>query len=407
IAPVLKITDDRNNIHHGDKVVLIIEDDTQFASLLRDFAREHHYKAVIALQGDDGLVYAKRYKPDAIILDIKLPVIDGWTLLKLLKEDEKLKNIPVHVITGTEYIGAAPGNVITYLKKPVDKQDLENTFESLIENTLIRFKKLLILSGDYLTKDSLTKLIEKRHSDIECTYANNIEEGMQQLTKNNFDGIIADTGRDVEKAKNNLKQLQEKTSKYNIPVIVYLDADISTTDELELMKLSDVVIRNAEMSKNRLMDELELFLYKVQEVQKEEEHMPAITNDKIFCDKKVLLVDDDMRNVFVLSSILEENKMKVTAAVNGKDAINELKKHPETDIVLMDIMMPEMDGYQTMEMIRHELGLVNLPIIALTAKAMTGDKEKCIKAGASDYISKPVDVNKLLSLMRVWLAQQK
>jgi signal transduction histidine kinase/CheY-like chemotaxis protein/CHASE3 domain sensor protein len=408
IAPFLKITDDRDNIDTNDKVVLIIEDDAQFASLLRDFARDHHYKAIIALQGDDGLVYAGRYNPHAIILDIKLPVIDGWTLLKLLKDDEKLKDIPVHIITGTDYMGSAPGNVITYLKKPVDKQDLENVFESLVENSPRRFKKLLlILSGDYLNKDSLTKLIEKRYVDIECTYVNNIEEGIQQLMRNNFDGIIADAGKDLEKAKNNLKLLKENTNKYNIPVIVYIDADISQNDELELMKLSDVVIRNAELSKTRLMDELELFLYKIQEVHEEDEDRFTVTDDIIFYEKKVLLVDDDMRNVFVLSNILEENKMKVTAAVNGKDAIEELKKRPDTDIVLMDIMMPEMDGYQTMEKIRHELGLVKLPIIALTAKAMLGDREKCIKAGASDYISKPVDINKLLSLMRVWLAQQK
>jgi len=406
--PSPQITDDKQNINADDKVVLIIEDDVQFALLLRDFARDHHYKAIVALQGDEGLLYARKHKPHAIILDIKLPVIDGWTLLKLFKDDEKLKNIPVHIITGTDYIRAAPGNVTAYLKKPVDKQDLDNTFESLIENSLGRFKKLLlILSGDNINKDSLTRLIQKRQFDIECTYVNNVEEGIQQLIKNNFDCIIADEGNDLERAKTNLKKLKENTSKYNIPVIIYIDADISQTDELELMKLSDVVIRNAEQSKNRLMDEVELFLYKIQKEKSELEPSFTATNDKIFDNKKVLLVDDDMRNVFVLSNILEENRMKVTAAVNGKDAIEELKKHPEINIILMDIMMPEMDGYQTMQKIRNELGFVNLPIIALTAKAMQGDREKCIRAGASDYISKPVDINKLLSLMRVWLTQQK
>jgi len=404
----LTITDDRHSINVEDKVVLIIEDEVQFASLLRDFARNHNYKSIVALKGDEGFLYAKKYMPHAIILDIKLPVIDGWTLLKLLKDDEKLKHIPVHIITGTDCIGTAPGNVITYLKKPVGKQDLDNTFESLIENSLGRFKKLLlILSGDNLNKDSLTNLIKKRQLDIECTYVNDVEEGIQQLMKNDFDGVIADAGKELEKAKNDLKKLKENISKYNLPVIVFIDADISQTDELELRKLSDVVIRNAEQSKNRLMDEVELFLYKIQEEKSNEEHSFTTSEDKILHDKKVLLVDDDMRNVFVLSNILEENKMKVTAAVNGKDAIEELKKHPEINIILMDIMMPEMDGYQTMEKIRKELGFMNLPIIALTAKAMQGDKEKCLRAGASDYISKPLDINKLLSLMRIWLAQQK
>lgn len=405
-APIhQKVSDDRDTIRKNEKVVLIIEDDVQFASLLRDFAREHHYKAIIAVQGDEGLILAKRHKPDAIILDIKLPVIDGWTVLRLLKDDEAVKHIPVHVITGMEYNVAAEGNIVSFLRKPVDKHDIENAFESLMENTLKRFKKLAILSGEHLNDDSLKKLIEKRNFDVECTYVDSVDEIFSELNGHSFDSIIADVGKDLVKAKQDLRKLKEGISDYNIPVIVYLDADISQSDELELMKLSDVVIRDAEMSKNRLMDELELFLYKIRENEKEEAPPPAdVEHDKILDDKKVLLVDDDMRNVFVLTNILEEHKMEVTPAVNGKDAIDELKKNRNFDIVLMDIMMPEMDGYEAMQKIRNELRL-HLPIIALTAKAMPGDREKCIEAGASDYISKPVDINKLISLMRVWLAQ--
>ena len=201
-----------------------------------------------------------------------------------------------------------------------------------------------------------------------------------------------------------LKKLKKETDKLNLPVIIYIDADISSNDELELMKVSDVVVREAEMSKNRLMNELELFFYKVDET-KEMKPVINLTDDKIFNGKKVLLVDDDMRNVFVLSNILEDNKMKVIPAVNGKDALDELRKNSDTNIVLMDIMMPEMDGYEAMKKIRQELNFTTLPIIALTAKAMKDDRQKCIEAGASDYITKPVDINKLLSLMRVWLAQ--
>lgn len=400
-----KIDDDKALINNKEKVVLIIEDDIQFATLLRDFAREHNYKAIIALQGDEGLIFAKKYKPDAIILDIKLPVIDGWTILRLLKDDESLKHIPVHIITGTEYNLSQQGNIVSFLKKPVDKQDIENAFELLMHNTLTAFKKILILKGEHLNDDSLQKMIEKRHFEVVCTYVNSVNEIMNELKKSNYDSIIADVGKDLIKAKDELTRLKDGTDKYNIPVIVYLDADISQTEELEFMKLSDVVIRDAEMSKSRLMDELELFLYKVQEKTNDEEFQPPVEHDKIFENKKILLVDDDMRNVFVLTGILEEHKMKVTPAVNGKDAIEILSKDSSFDMILMDIMMPEMDGFEATEKIRTQLKLTAIPIIALTAKAMPGDKEKCIRSGASDYITKPVDVNKLVSLMRVWLAR--
>jgi len=398
------IQDDRNSITQNEKVILIIEDDVQFASLLRDFAREHNYKAVIALQGDEGLLFAKKYKPDAIILDIKLPVIDGWTILRLLKDDDVLKYIPVHVITGAENNISASGNIISYLRKPVDKQDIENAFEMLMENTLTKFRKLLILAGEHLNDDSLEKFIEKKRFDVACTYVENIGEMLTELNKNSFDAVIADIGKDLSQAKDELKKLKDEVDKYNLPVIVYIDADISSTDELELMKVSDVVIREAEMSKNRLMNELELFFHKVDEG-KEPKPVINVTDEKIFNGKKVLLVDDDMRNVFVLSNILEDNKMKVIPAVNGKDALDELRKNPDTNIILMDIMMPEMDGYEAMRQMRNEPQFATLPIIALTAKAMKDDRQKCIEAGASDYITKPVDINKLLSLMRVWLSQ--
>jgi signal transduction histidine kinase/DNA-binding response OmpR family regulator/CHASE3 domain sensor protein len=402
--PHQSIQDDRNSITENEKVILIIEDDVQFASLLRDFAREHNYKAVIALQGDEGLLFAKKYKPDAIILDIKLPVIDGWTILRLLKDDAALKHIPVHVITGAENNISASGNIISYLRKPVDKQDIENAFEMLMENTLTKFRKLLILAGEHLNDDSLKKFIEKKHFDVACTYVNSVGEMLSELNKNSFDAVIADIGKDLSQAKDELKKLKNEVDKYNLPVIVYIDADISSTDELELMKVSDVVIREAEMSKNRLMNEVELFFHKVDEG-KEPKPVINITDEKMFNGKKVLLVDDDMRNVFVLSNILEDNKMKVIPAVNGKDALEELKKNPDTNIILMDIMMPEMDGYEAMRQIRNDPQFATLPVIALTAKAMKDDRQKCIEAGASDYITKPVDITKLLSLMRVWLSQ--
>jgi len=408
-TPQSKITDDRSNIFHNDKVVLIIEDDVQFALILRDFAREKKYKTIVVLQGDEGLLYARKYKPNAIILDINLPVISGWTLLKLFKEDEMLKNIPVHIISGSDFIEHDSGNIISYLKKPVDRQELESTFEAMGVSTDAQFKKLLIHSGAFLNNDTLGRLFDKRKFDLDCTYVSDFDEMLQQLQNNSFDGIITDAGSDLQKAKNNLQQLKLAIADKAVPVITYIDADISLPDELELMNLSDVVIRDALMSKDRLMDELDLFLYKVQETQKKQPELVTytdkVTDDNLLKGKKVLLVDDDMRNVFVLSGVLEDRDMKVIAAGNGKEALEELKKHPDINIILTDIMMPEMDGYETIGKIRNELHFDKLPVIALTAKAMLDDREKCIKAGASDYITKPVDVNKLISLMRIWLAQ--
>lgn len=401
------VEDDRAVIiHHNEKVVLIIEDDSQFASLLRDFARDHGYKAVIAGQGDEGLILAKRYQPNAIILDIKLPVIDGWTVLKLLKDDPVLKQIPVHIITASDYNLTAMDNVVSYMRKPVDKRDIDNAFGSLMYQTLTNFKKILIFHPEDSDDNSLQQLLENESTNVNCLYAKTVDEAFGLLSSGSFDAIIADVGKDVQKHKSELLRLKQGVERYNIPVIVYIDSDISSSDELELMKASDVIIRESEMSRKRLMDELQLFLNKVKESEHNKEPAaPKDVPDNALENKKVLLVDDDMRNIFVLTHILEEYHMRVIPAVNGKDAIEELNKDPEIDIVIMDLMMPEMDGYEAIRKIRKDLHLTSLPVIALTAKAMTGDREKIIKEGASDYLSKPIDVNKLISLIRVWITR--
>ncbi len=401
------IEDDRDTLQKTDKVMLIIEDDPNFARVIQDFSRNKNYKTVVALQGDEGLYYARKYQPSAIMLDMQLPVIDGWSLLKMLKNDEALKQIPVHIISGADESKLPFSGALAYLKKPVEKDDLEKAFEVIGHHLSSQLKQVLVLSGDYIKDDNLHKLLNARHFDVQCHYAYSVAEVLEEAGTNKYDCIIADIGRDIESGINALQELHSLLDASGIPIIIYLDKDISATDELRLKRISDVVIRESSHSKDRLLDEMELFLYKVQEVEKTPAARPrlSITDSNMLKGKKVLLVDDDMRNVFALSTALEDQEMDVATASDGREALEYLKQHPGVQIVLMDIMMPEMDGYEAIRQIRTTLQLTQLPVIALTAKAMAGDREKSIAVGASDYITKPVDINRLFSLMRVWLSQ--
>lgn len=407
ITAQTKVADDRNYLLKGDKVMLIIEDDPQFARIVQDFARNKQYKTIVALQGDEGLFYARTYKPTAIILDMQLPVIDGWSLLKIFKSDSLLKNIPVHIISAAEESRLQSNGAIAYLNKPVSKSDLEKAFQLIGTHVSAQFKRILILSGDYLKDDSLQTLIKERQFDAECTYAHNVQEAIAVMQKVQFDCIIADIGKDIKKGIEDLQQLRSGAAVEDIPVMIYLDSDISPSDELHLKRVSNVIIRESSFAQDRLMDEMELFLYKIQEGGSKlpTQQNVTVADNNILIQKKVLLVDDDMRNVFALSTALEGQQMEVITASDGRDALEQLQANPDIQLVLMDIMMPEMDGFEAIRRIRGDLKLTKLPVIALTAKAMQGDKEKCMEAGASDYITKPVDTNRLFSLMRVWLSQ--
>lgn len=410
------IADDRNTLSPHDKVMLIVEDDAMFARILNDFSKSKGYKTIVAMQGDEGLFYAKKYKPSAIVLDMQLPVIDGWNIIKHLKKDEELKDIPVHIISAADEAKLASGGALAYLKKPVEKDDLEQAFSLISKHVKTPIKQVLILSGSHLSDDILKKLIDDRHFQIECTYAKNVTIATELAKDQFFDCIIADISGSTQKGIEHIKLLQQSPTLQGKPVIAYLDEDISEADEQRLKKVSQVIIRESSVSKDRLMDELELFLYKVQQ----KEHQtntptalntvsnvasPSGANDAQLKGKRVLVVDDDMRNIFVLTTLLEENEVEVITAYDGLEALEVLKTDKKIDMVLMDIMMPEMDGYEATRKIRTDLNMTQIPIIALTAKAMSGDREKCLEAGASDYMSKPLDNNKLLSLMRVWLSQ--
>jgi HAMP domain-containing protein/CheY-like chemotaxis protein/signal transduction histidine kinase len=400
--------DDRNAIEPGDRVLLIIENDLNFARVLLDMAREKGFLGIIALDGETGLELAHEYKPDAITLDIDMPGIDGWQVLDRLKHNTGTRHIPVHIISGIErrQQGLMAG-AIAYLEKPVDKAKLDEAFghiRAFIDN---RVKRLIIVEDDENQQRSMVELIGD--DDIEIVTVRSGEEALEELHRGHFDCMVLDlglgggmTGFDLlERVKSDQRQAVRE-----IPIIIYTGRELSPQEETRLRKYAETIIVKDVKSPERLLDETALFLHRVEAKLPENKRrmLEQLHNaDAVFAGKRVLIVDDDVRNIFSLTSVLESHGMNVAFAENGRDALDMLEKDPDVDLVLMDVMMPELDGYETTRAIRQNPRFRSLPIIALTAKAMKGDREKCIAAGASDYITKPVDTEQLLSLMRVWL----
>jgi signal transduction histidine kinase/DNA-binding response OmpR family regulator/CHASE3 domain sensor protein len=398
-----KVEDDRDQFSKQDKLILIIEDDTSFAAILRDFAREKGYKTIVALNGNDGLFFARKYLPAAILLDMNLPLIDGMSILKILKNNEDLKHILVHVISAGGISLQVRDKIQGYTQKPLQMADLESVFTGISQQLQAMFKKVLVVSdGVLLHHPSLQSLSDERQMQTQYHRVTTIEEAEAELKEKNYDGIILDVSMDMRAGIVRLGRLRHLVDKSK-PIIVYLDHDISEADELLLKRDAAAIVRNSTFSTDRLMDELELFLYKLKETNTSFKSDQYSLTEKKLDGRKVLLADDDMRNVFSLSALLAEHGMDVVTAADGKEALTRLDENPDVSIVLMDIMMPEMDGYEAMRQIRMNSRFRGLPVIALTAKAMAGDREKCIAAGASDYIAKPIDSSKLLSLMRVWM----
>jgi signal transduction histidine kinase/DNA-binding response OmpR family regulator len=399
-----QLEDDKANIGHDDKVMLIIEDDVNFATITRDFARAKGYKVIMALRGDIGFLYAKQFKPTAIILDIQLPVMDGWTLLKKFKANAELKDIPVHIISAFDDNRLKHAGVLAYLKKPVDMEGLEQAFGLISKHIDADEKKILIVSDNHFHEEELEHLFKEKDHQVSFEQVRSIQSAAEKIAVSKYDCVIVNVEQNID--IHAAQQMSEQLHNKELPLIIYLDEDISSEEELQLRKISDVIVRHSGTANSRLIDELELFLYKMHEL--DHKTTPAahtsVAANVSLQQKKILVVDDDMRNVFALSAVLESNQMEVVIASDGKESLDQLKKHKDIDLVLMDIMMPEMDGYEAMKLIRNDLKLT-LPIIAVTAKAMVGDREKCIAAGASDYIAKPLDMQKLLSLMRVWLTK--
>jgi CheY-like chemotaxis protein len=401
------VKDDRKIINKGDKFILIIEDDPDFSQILYDLAHEKGFKCLIAPNGETGLHYADYYKPDAIILDIGLPGIDGWQVMDRLKENPETRHIPVHFMSGRDKsIEAMKKGAIGFLTKPISIEEIEGAFAKIEDYISKPVKKLLVIEDDDDMRKAMVELIDD--DDINITSISTGKQALEQMKKDDFDCIILDLGLKDMSGYELLQKIGKKGNNDGIPVIIYTGQELSREDEEKLSEYSDSIIIKGAKSPERLLAETTLFLHRVESnLPEEKQKMLKVMHSKedIMKDKKILIVDDDMRNVFALSSLLEERGMDVVVGRNGKEGIDKLENTPDINLVLMDIMMPEMDGYEAMKQIRQKPKYKKLPIIALTAKAMQGDRDKCIEAGASDYLTKPVDTEKLISLLRVWLYQ--
>lgn len=400
------IADDRDTIGENDKVVLIVEDDLNFAGILLKQANHKGFKCLAAATGEDGLVLAEKYKPHAILLDLDLPGIDGHKVLAELKASPSVRHIPVHIISVNERtLEPIKEGAVEYLTKPINKKQLEEAF-SRIENFISRkMKNLLIIEDDENSRKAMRKLIG--NGDVKCLEAGTGKEALDIFSDNHIDCIVLDIGL-PDMSGFELIQKLGGAKDHLPPVIVYTGKELSKEENDELQKYAETIIIKGAKSEERLLDETALFLHRtISNLPESKQRIITSLYDKemILHSKKILLVDDDMRNVFALSKILKEHGMEIIKAENGLIALENLDKNRDIDLVLMDIMMPEMDGYEAMRRIRAQKKYNHLPVIALTAKAMKEDKQKCLDAGASDYITKPVDMERLLSLMRVWLSK--
>ncbi len=399
------IEDDRDSLSEDEKAILVIEDDPKFARLLLKLCHERGLKCLATPFGEEGLELAEKYLPEAIILDIKLPGIDGWTVLETLKESPKIRHIPVHIMSVEEpTMEAFRKGAIGYLQKPVKKEELEAAFHKLDDVSSKEVKNLLVVEDDENLRKSIVKLMG--NGDVCAEEAANGEETIRALKSKTFDCMILDLGLPDMSGFQLLKALEAEEGVRIPPVIVYTGRELTREEDVQLREYAESIIVKGVKSEERLLDEASLFLHRVVSKMPEKKRQMITSlhdTDAMFKDKTVLVVDDDMRNVFALSRVLEGKGMRVLKAENGQRALEVLKDTPAVDLVLMDIMMPVMDGYETMKRIRAQETFRKLPVIALTAKAMKEDKTRCIAAGASDYLPKPVDVNRLSSMMRVWL----
>jgi len=399
------IQDDRNAITENSRVILIMEDDATFAKVLLDFVRERQYKGIVAYQGNTGLSYARHYRPDAILLDMKLPVMDGAEVLRQLKNDPELRHIPVQVISGYDLkkegmeLGA-----FNFIRKPVKQEVLWEAFDKIEDFVSRKIKRLLIVEDDKQHNDAVKELIG--NGDVNCFSAYSGSEAYKLMQADSFDCVILDLGLPDMTGFDLLEKIKENTELNKVPIIIYTGKDLTKDEYNRLEKTASTIVLKTVHSHDRLLDETMLFLHRVEsKLPREKQNMirKLHKTDEVLKNKKALIVDDDIRNVYSLVNALEEEGLQCITAENGKEALKTLKHHEAIDIVLMDVMMPEMDGYEATREIRKLDKFKKLPVIALTAKAMKGDREKCLSAGMSDYISKPLNVEQLVSLMRVWL----
>lgn len=402
------IVDIQKPINPAEKCLLIIEDDANFARIVNDYAHKKGFQCLMATDGETGLQLAQMHRPDAIILDLRLPRISGWDVLEQLKQNADTRHIPVHIISvDDEDINAYKMGAMGFLSKPLSQEDLDTIFQRITDFTDQAIKTLLLVEDDAISRHTIKKLLGGE--DIRIAEAATGKEALQLLTTQPFDCMILDLRLPDMSGFDVLNHINANSDVHKCPVIIYTGKTLTEEENIELIKYADSVIIKGVKSPERLLDETALFLHRIVAKMPEEKQrtIKQLHNQNaLLTGRRILIVDDDMRNAFALSRLLGEKALKVTIARSGQKALDLLAESPnEFDLVLMDIMMPEMDGYETIRRIRAQQQFHNLPILALTAKAMKGDAEKCMLAGANDYLSKPVDTDRLLSILRIWLYQ--
>ncbi|AZA85899.1 response regulator [Chryseobacterium shandongense] len=399
------VADDRESIQDGDKVILIIEDDTNFAKALLKYARMQNYKAIVAVRGDHGVSAALKYRPQAILLDVQLPVKDGWQVMDELKSNPQTKHIPVHMMSVLHVKKESlMKGAIDFINKPVALDQMTEVFRKIEEVLSKSPQKVLIVEENAKHASALSYFLG--NFNISLSVQNTVEDSVRALTTDHVDCVILDIGSLKGDAYQIIESIKSYEGLENLPIIIFTERNLSKSEELKIKQYADSIVVKTAHSYQRILDEVGLFLHLVEEKNNSLETVRSKTLGsltEVLSGKKILITDDDVRNIFSLTKALEKYKVEVVVAMDGKHALQQIKEHPDVDVILMDMMMPEMDGYETIKQIRKMPMYTRLPIIAITAKSMIGEREKCITAGASDYISKPVDIDQLLSLLRVWL----
>jgi CheY-like chemotaxis protein len=410
-APVLRqVEDDRDTLSSAQRVLLVVEDDAVFAGIVRDISREMGFQCLVTGTAEEALQLARTYKPHAVVLDVGLPDQSGLALLDRLKRDVETRHIPVHVVSGSDHTQTALAlGAIGYLIKPVKREELAGVLDALASKLASSSRRVLIVEDDDVQRDAVGRLLAS--GDVETVGVANAAECLEALKTQTFDCMVLDLNLPDASGFSLLEMLSKENAYSFPPVIVYTGHDLTPEDEQRLRRYSDSIIIKGARSPERLLDEVSLFLHQVvTELPAEQQTMirAARNRDAILEGRRILVVEDDVRNVFSLTNILEPQGALVEIARNGQEALDALEnaagdEGKRIDLVLMDVMMPVMDGLTATRIIRQDPRWAKLPVITLTAKAMPDDQERCIEAGANDYMAKPLDVDKLLSLVRVWM----
>ena len=399
------VPDDRRDIEAGDQVLLIVEDDPHYARILADLARDNGFKVLVAMRGAEALALAREHRPTAVSLDVFLPDMLGWTVLSHLKQDPDTRHIPVQIVTLDEdrQHGLARG-AFSFLNKPTSVEGLQDALTRIKTYAAPRSRRLLVVEDNPAEQKSVAELLG--YDDIEIETVGSGGEALARLKADPADCVVLDLRLPDMSGFEVLERLRDDAALADTPVVVFTGRELTAEEDAQLHTMARSVVVKGVESPERLLDETSLFLHRVVgDLPKGKQEMleRLHSSDEDLVGRTVLLVDDDARNIFALSSVLERRGMNVLTATNGSEAVSMVESEPDIAIVLMDIMMPGMDGYETIEAIRMNPAFRRLPIVALTAKAMKGDREKCLEAGASDYLAKPVNTEQLLSALRMWL----